>query len=131
MISTFNLAAPRENSLTESTQKLQGRSRLTEAHQLNLLALLEKPQKPALRIEATSANVTVGNSERFCLIHQESGLRIPGQFSYYEAQEVLVVSEKWDWELLDFNPRTPRCSYRLLCLLNRVCTPQKALEVAV
>lgn len=111
-------------------QVQQGRSPELEDHQLNLLALLEKPFEPPLQIEPVPDNLTVGEEPRFWLIHQESGLRVPGQFSQTEAEYILKTTEHWDWEIIDSRPRTPNCSYRLLCLLNRVCTPQKALEVA-
>lgn len=107
------------------------RSQSPQTCQLSLLAFTEKSLEPALRIESVPVGLTVGNSERFCLIHQDSQLRIPGQFSRAEAEHILKATEFWDWQIIDSRPRTPRCSYRLFCLLSTVCTPQKALEVAV
>lgn len=111
-------------------QVQQERSPKLEAHQLDLLILLEKSFGSALRIEAVPINVTVGSSEKFCLIHQASGLRVPGQFSRAEAEHILRVTEKWDWAI-DYRPRTPNCNKRLLSLLTAVCTlPSKVLECA-
>ena len=143
MLSIFKSAAPRENPLTESAQKLQEfsvshlslppqqdrQSQPPQASQLDLLALLGKSLEPPLQIEPVPVNVTVGVEQRFWLIHQASGLRVPGQFSQSEAEFILKTTERWDWEI-EYRPRTPNCSYRLLCLVNRVCTPQKALGVS-
>jgi hypothetical protein len=95
-----------------------------------LLALLEKSLEPALRIEAVPSDIAVGISEKFWLIHQNSQLRVPGQFTRCEAEEILKVIVGWDWTV-DLKTREPACRYQLLTLLNRVCVPQKALEVAV
>lgn len=104
-------------------QVQQGRSPELEDHQLNLLALLEKPFEPPLQIEPVPDNLTVGEEPRFWLIHQESGLRVPGQFSQTEAEYILKATAEWDWEIRH-RPRTPKCSNRLLSLLKTVCTPQ-------
>lgn len=109
-----------------------GRSQPPEVSQLNLLALLKKslePQEPALRIETVPVNLTVGVEQRFWLIHQASALRLPGQFSQAETECILKTTAEWDWAI-EYRPRTPNCSYHLLCLLNRICTPQ-TFEVAV
>jgi hypothetical protein len=58
--------------------------------------------------------------DRYCkLVHYESGLNIPGQFTYDEAKEILLTTRYWDWEL-DRN-RIPRCVERLLPLLENIC----------
>lgn len=98
--------------------------------QLNLLALLEKSLESALRIEAVPTDIAVGSSERFCLVHQSSQLRLPGQFTSCEAEEILEVTVEWDWEV-DLRTREPACRYQLLNLLSRVCTLQLASGVAV
>ena len=94
-----------------------------QASQLDLLALLEKFQEPAIRIEGVPAELTVGEELRFWLIHQESGLRVPGQFSRVEAEFILKATSEWDWEIRH-RPRTPCCGNRLLNLLKTVCKPQ-------
>ncbi len=106
------------------------RSQLPQVSQLDLLAL-EKSLEPPLQIEPVPVNVTVGVEQRFWLIHQASGLRVPGQFSQSEAEYILkATSEGWDWEI-EYRPRTPNCSRRLFCLLSTICTSEKVLEVAV
>ncbi len=107
---------------------LQERSPQSEPYQLSLLALLEKSLEPALRIEAVPVDVTVGYSEKFYLIHQESGLRVPGQFSRCEAEEILRVTAPWAWQV-DLKTHEPACRHSLLCLLKDICKPQKPLEV--
>lgn len=107
-----------------------GRSQPPQASQLNLLALLEKSLEPPLRIEPVPVNLTVGIEQRFWLIHQESGLWVPGQFSRVEAEYIFKTTAEWDWEIRH-RPRTPNWNKRLLSLLTTVCTPPgKALECA-
>ena len=58
--------------------------------------------------------------DRYCkLVHLESGLSIPGQFTYPEASEILKITRYWDFSL-DQN-RIPRCVERLRSLLENVC----------
>lgn len=123
-------ATSKYSNESRSPQVQQERSQPPQASQLDLLALLEKSLEPALRIEGVPVNVTVGVEQRFWLIHQNSHLRIPGQFSRAEAEHILKATEFWDWEI-KYRPRTPNCNKRLLSLLTAVCTlPSKTLEVA-
>lgn len=122
---------PQARSPHLSPPPRHGRSQPAQASQLDLLALLEKSFESALRVEAVPAHLTVGNSQRFWLIHQKSQLRVPGQFSHQETEHILKATEFWDWEI-EYRPRTPNCSNRLLSLLTTVCTPpSKVLECAV
>jgi len=107
----------------------QQRSRSSEVHQLNLLALLEKSKEQALSLEAVPIDLTVGVGERFWLIHQESGLRVPGQFNAAEVEHILKATEQWDWEI-DLKTREPACRYRFLWLLESICKPKEVLGVA-
>jgi hypothetical protein len=96
--------------------------------QLNLLALLEKPQLAALlKIELVPPQLSVDTAERFIVIHQESGLSIPGQFTKSEAEAILSATENWDWSL--GKDRIPVCSHYLLALLEEICSPKKAVGV--
>ena len=57
---------------------------------------------------------------KFCkLVHYESGLNIPGQFTYDEAKEIPETTRYWDWEL--DRDRIPRCVDRLRSLLENIC----------
>jgi hypothetical protein len=106
------------------------RSQPPQASQLDLLVLLGKSFEPPLKIEPVPVNVTVGFEQRFWLVHQPTGLRILGQFTYNEAQEILELTAKWDWEV-DPVTREPACCYQLMSLLERICKPKKVLECAV
>jgi hypothetical protein len=108
---------------------LQERSQHPKAHQLNLLTLQDLPQEPALYIETVPVNLTLGVEQRFWLVHQPTGLRVPGQFSRREAEYIFSATEKWDWEI-DLKTREPACCYRFLWLLESICKPKKALGVA-
>lgn len=64
------------------------------------------------------------------LIHQESGLQLPGHFTQTEANLIQKVSQHWDWSL-DKNNK-PACAARLLRYLEQLCAPSlKNKEEAV
>lgn len=55
--------------------------------------------------------------DRFCkLIHYESSLNIPGQYTHALAERILRITRDWDWELNGLG--IPRCRDRLLLLLS-------------
>lgn len=57
--------------------------------------------------------------DRFCkLIHYESNLNIPGQYTHPEAEKILRITRDWDWELDSLG--RPRCLERLRSLLEGV-----------
>jgi hypothetical protein len=91
-----------------------------KAHQLNLLTLQELPLEPALSIEPIPVNLAVGTEPVFCLVHQPTGLRVPGQFSAQEAECILRVTEGWDWTV-NLKTREPACRHRFLWLLEGIC----------
>ena len=111
-------------------QDRRARSPQPEVRQLNLLALLENPQKePALRIEAVSAELIINSDRPFCIIHQKSKLQIPGQFSRQEAEQILEETKGWNWAV-DPITREPAYKWRLLSLLEYICSGKAKLEVA-
>ena len=58
-------------------------------------------------------------SDRFCrLIHHESKIDLPGQFSHAEAKKILQITRDWDFSL-DANG-IPRCRDKLLLLLDLI-----------
>jgi hypothetical protein len=116
--------------LPSSKQDRTKRSPQPEVRQLNLLALLENPQKePALRIEAVPAELIINSDRPFCIIHQKSGLQIPGQFSRQEAEQILEETKGWNWAV-DPITREPAYKWRLLSLLEYICSGKAKLEVA-
>ena len=113
-----------------SKQDRRARSPQPEVRQLNLLALLENPQKePALRIEVVPAELTVNSNRCFWIIHQKSELQIPGQFSRQEAERILEATKEWSWAV-DPITREPAYKWRLLSLLEYICSGKAKLEVA-
>lgn len=55
--------------------------------------------------------------DRFCrLIHYNSLLNIPGQYTHPQAEEILRITRYWDWGLNDLG--IPRCRDKLLLLLS-------------
>jgi hypothetical protein len=107
--------------LAPTTQQFpETQSPQLEAHQLNLLTLQELPLEPELFIEPIPVNLAVGTEPVFCLVHQPTGLRVPGQFSAQEAEYILRVTEGWDWTV-DLKTREPACRHRFLWLLEGIC----------
>ena len=114
----------------ESPRKKQARSPQPEVCQLSLLTLLDNPQKePALRIEAVPAELIVNSNRCFWIIHQKSELRVPGQFSRQEAEQILEETKGWNWAV-DPITREPAYKWRLLSLLEHICSGKAKLEVA-
>lgn len=57
--------------------------------------------------------------DKFCrLIHHESRIDLPGQFSHSEAKKILQITRDWDFSL-DANG-IPRCRDKLLLLLELI-----------
>ena len=60
------------------------------------------------------------NPNNYCkLVHYESGLNIPGQFTYGEAKEILETTRYWDFSL--DKDSIPKCAARLRSLLENIC----------
>ena len=63
------------------------------------------------------------DNNKFCrLIHHESQIDIPGQFSHPEAKKILQITRDWDFSL-DANG-IPRCRDKLLLLLELINSRQ-------
>ena len=94
------------------------------------LSFFEKLEPAAaLRTESVPDHLAVGTGERFSLIHCETGLYVPGQFSQPEADFILKTTSGWDWAV-DPKTRIPACNRYLLALLEEVCLPKKSAGVA-
>lgn len=52
------------------------------------------------------------------LIHSESGLSIPGHFTFEEASKIKEITRSWHWEV--DSDRSPRCASQLLLLLEKI-----------
>jgi hypothetical protein len=64
------------------------------------------------------------------LVHRESGLQVPGQFTKQEAESIRTVTQNWDWSV--DKHRKPACATRLLHFLEQLCSsPSDNQEVAV
>jgi hypothetical protein len=55
------------------------------------------------------------------LIHRESGLHIPGQFTSEDATLIQAVTQDWDWRIEKNNK--PACAAQLLQFLQAICAP--------
>ncbi|MGL6341892.1 MAG: hypothetical protein ACRC80_22455 [Waterburya sp.] len=97
--------------------------RFSKQQQLPLFPLEDNPPPYPLQIVSISDDKRIKPDFTCSLIHCESGLKIPGQFTYQEAQEILETTRYWDFTLE--RDRIPRCRERLLKLLEKVCWEQK------
>jgi len=55
------------------------------------------------------------------LIHRETGLYIPGQFTSEDAALIQAVTQDWDWHIEKNNK--PACAAQLLPFLQAICAP--------
>lgn len=85
---------------------------------LSLLALL-KPTQAALKVERVAPNLTVGDRQRFPLIHFESGLQIPEPLTQQECKIIRNVIQCWHWTV-DLKSREPDGRACLLNLLEEI-----------
>jgi hypothetical protein len=103
------------------------RSPQQKPQQLNLLTLIpQQEDSPAYPLQITSIPHEDRLKSDWCckLIHYESDLKLGGQFTYDEAQEILETTKYWDFTLI--KDRIPRCRSRLLLLLGRVCSDRSS-----
>lgn len=75
-----------------------------------------------LQIEAVPWVMVVGDRPRFWLIHTESGLAVPGQYTESEAQAIARISSEWDWRIE--GDRVPNCAADLVEFLESLCRPK-------
>lgn len=78
------------------------------------------PDPHPLKIERLPDTLQWWDEERYWLIHEASGLRVPGSFSIAEAQHIRAISKDWDWRV-DIRDRKVACGIRLLSLAEAVC----------
>ena len=101
-----------------STKLLKNQQQLPKHQQPSLFSPKEEPQLDPLQI-ASITNKKRLKPDWYCkLIHYESNLNVPGQFTIQEAQEILETTRSWD-----FTPekdRIPRCAEDLRSLINSV-----------
>ncbi|HEY9772143.1 MAG TPA: hypothetical protein V6C71_27165 [Coleofasciculaceae cyanobacterium] len=99
--------------------------------QPSLFPLQEDPPPFPIQIASISHQQRLKADWGCKLVHYESGLKLPGQFTYDEAKEILEITRYWDFTL--DSKRIPKCRDRLLVLLEKVCRDRvssKSEEVA-
>ncbi len=105
-----------------SNKQFKGRSpqKSPQAEQLSLFTPANPQDSADLRIEPVPEALQWHPEPRYWLVHQESGLRVPGTWSLEEAQIILYLSEGWDW-VVDPPSRIPACQGQILALCEAVC----------
>jgi hypothetical protein len=91
--------------------------------------IISQIQAESLSVEDSSYPLLIqplAGSERifpelaYRLIHRESGLQVPGQFTKQEAESIRTVTQNWDWSV--DKHRKPACAARLLHFLEQLCS---------
>ena len=93
-------------------------TKLNSSVQFNSLQLEAEPPSYQLQIAYIPHDKRIEPDKLCKLIHYQSKLTIPGQFTYEEAVEILKTSSYWDWEL--DRDRIPRCADSLRSLLEEI-----------
>lgn len=85
------------------------------------LTLWKSPQlEHSLKIERLPDTLQWWDEERYWLIHEASGLRVPGSWTADEAELIQDLSKGWDWSI-DGRERKVACGFQLLALAEAVC----------
>ncbi|WP_013320654.1 hypothetical protein [Gloeothece verrucosa] len=74
-----------------------------------------------LIIESIPLNERVLPEWEYRLIHHETGLQVPGQFTKAQAEQIQKVTQQWDWSVDKKNK--PACAAQLLQFLEQLCAP--------
>lgn len=85
-------------------------------------SLVEPPHPQAeqpLRIERLPNALQWWDEERHWLVHDASGLQVPGSWSLAEAKLIQDLSKEWNWSV-DSNRRVA-CGVQLMALAEAVC----------
>jgi hypothetical protein len=83
--------------------------------------LVSEPSDFPLQIQLIPESERISPELGYRLIHQETGLQVPGPFAAAEAQLIQKVTQYWDWRV-DKNNKLA-CAARLLQFLEQLCTP--------
>lgn len=83
--------------------------------------LLSETSDYPIQIQAISEGERISPALNCHLIHRETGLQIPGQFTAEEASRIQTVTQSWDWRMEKGNK--PGCASPLLPFLQALCAP--------
>jgi hypothetical protein len=107
-------------------QKLQVKQSQRRSPRGEQLTLWKSPQpEHPLRIECLPDVLQWWDEERYWLVHEASGLRVPGSWSLAEAELIQDLSKHWDWSVDDCDHKVA-CGIQLLSLTEAVCSRSAA-----
>ncbi|MBD1926771.1 hypothetical protein H6F74_11010 [Trichocoleus sp. FACHB-90] len=118
--STFERSPLSPSAPSKSQEVLETSAAQCIKSKLSLLVPPVKPTQAALKVERVAPNLTVGDDQRFLLIHFESGLQIPEPFTQQECEIIRNVFQCWHWTV-DLKSREPAGRACLLNLLEEIC----------
>ena len=114
--STFERSPLGLSALSKSQEVVETSAAQCIKSKLSLLVPPLKPTQAALKVKRVAPNLTVGNRQRFLLIHIESGLQIPKPLTQQECKIIRNVIQCWHWtvELKSREPDGRACLLNLL-----------------
>ena len=101
------------------SERSPGQNNQTQ-RQLPLFNSPQSTQNYPLTIEALPDALQWWNEVHYWLIHKDSGLRVPGNFTEKEALKIQEASKCWDWTV-DTRDQKVACGLNLLALAEIVC----------
>lgn len=107
-------------SVTQNSSLTQLPQRKFERRRRRAIPDPEPTARYPLRIERLPDVLQGWDEQHYWLIHQESGLRVPGSFSLAEARYIREISKHWDWSI-DGN-RQVACALQLMELGEALCS---------
>jgi len=117
--STFERSPLGLSALSKSQEVVETSAAQCIKSKLSLLVPPLKPTQAALKVKRVAPNLTVGNRQRFLLIHIESGLQIPKPLTQQECKIIRNVIQCWHWTV-DLKSREPDGRACLLNLLEEI-----------
>jgi hypothetical protein len=84
-------------------------------------SLLPENSNYPLQIQSIPESERISPEFNCRLIHQATGLQVPGQFTAEEATLIQKVTQNWDWRIEKDNK--PACAAQLLQFLEQLCAP--------
>jgi hypothetical protein len=118
---SVNHSTPNQGlSATNQARRELGDSRkILKPRQLDLWESQKQKTEYPLKLELLPAALQWWDEPRYWLIHDASGLRVPGSWSLREAGELQDLSKNWNWNL--DKERRVDCGLQLMALAEAIC----------
>ncbi len=111
------LVAPQKSAPTKQSKKRSLHK--SQHHQLDLFSPPQPTRNYPLRIELLPPTLQWWDAPRYWLIHDASGLRVPGTWTKAEAELMQDLSKNWNWSV--DSDRRVTCGVQLMALAEGIC----------